>query len=101
MKTSSHTKQESSTQVEKELVRELHNLSKTLMRIEDLRPFDIIAKPGKFLWYAFMKGVMVGFGSVLGATLLIALLIFILKQIQFTPIIGDFVQNILEYINPK
>ncbi len=44
---------------------------------------------------SLLKGLMVGFGSVLGASVLVAAFIYILAQISFVPIIGEFVEDIM------
>lgn len=55
-------------------------------------------KPKKAFYIALLKGIAFGFGSVLGATLLVAVFIYILGKIQLVPVAGEFVQNILEYM---
>lgn len=48
----------------------------------------------------FFRGVMFGFGSVLGGTLLIALLVMILSQfVDWFPILGDFINGIVDAMN--
>lgn len=48
----------------------------------------------------FFRGIFFGFGSVLGGTVLVALLVWILSQfVDWFPIIGDFIQQITESIN--
>lgn len=81
------------------LAKRMQQLGTTIERIEKLQPFAIMRNRKHFLWYSFLHGIMVGFGSVLGASLLIAFFIFLLKQIQFAPLIGSFVQSILEHMN--
>lgn len=80
------------------LAKKMQKLNTTIERIEKLQPFEIMRNRKNFLWYSFLHGMMVGFGSVLGASLLIAFFIFLLKQIQFAPLIGSFVQSILEHM---
>ena len=41
----------------------------------------------------FLRGVFFGFGSFLGATLLVALLIWILSLFVHLPVIGDYFQQ--------
>lgn len=38
---------------------------------------------------------MVGFGSILGASVLVALVIYLIAQISFVPIIGDLVEEVM------
>lgn len=55
-------------------------------------------KPMKAAIISVIKGAAFGFGSILGATVIVALFIFILSKIQLVPVIGDFVKNLLEYM---
>jgi hypothetical protein len=46
----------------------------------------------------FLKGAAFGLGSVAGAGIILSLLIYLLSQIQFVPIIGDLIKDILAQI---
>jgi hypothetical protein len=48
----------------------------------------------------FLGGIAWGFGTVLGATVVVALLVFILSKLDAVPLLGDIVSNILENIQP-
>lgn len=43
----------------------------------------------------FFKGIFLGLGSFFGATLVVSLIVFLLSHVQFVPIMGDFVKDIL------
>lgn len=47
----------------------------------------------------FLGGLSWGFGTVVGATVVVALLIWILSWVNFVPIIGSFVNDILDVIS--
>lgn len=85
-------------ELEKELTKELKALAKEIKRIKSLDYLKVFKNPFKFMWFAFLKGLMVGFGSVLGASVLVGLFIFLLGQVSFVPIIGDFVEEIISQI---
>jgi hypothetical protein len=53
---------------------------------------------GKMLVNNFLGGLAWGFGTVLGATVVVALVLFILSKLDTIPLIGDFINNILEEI---
>jgi len=55
-------------------------------------------KPGKAFYISLIKGIAFGFGSVLGATLIVAIFVYVLSKIQLVPVIGDFVKNLLNYM---
>lgn len=50
------------------------------------------------MWFSFLKGLMIGFGSVLGASVLVGIFIYILAQIRLVPILGDLVQDVIDQI---
>lgn len=94
-------KPEDHLHAEKALAKEIAKIGTIIERIEKLQPFSSLKNRKQFFLYSFFHGMMVGLGSVVGATVLIALLIFLLKQIQFAPLVGSFVQDILTYIHPR
>ena len=52
----------------------------------------------KFLYYNLLRGLAIGLGSVVGATLLVTIFIQILAQIEFIPILGNYAHQIIEII---
>lgn len=53
------------------------------------------------LWRYLVQGMLIGLGSVLGATVIIALIIALLKTFVSVPIIGEIITqiiNLLEHI---
>lgn len=49
---------------------------------------------GAFYRIALLKGIMTGVGGVIGATVVIALLIWVLSLFDNVPLVGDFVDAI-------
>lgn len=49
----------------------------------------------KLLWYNFVKGLAYGFGIFLAGTVVVAIVISVLNLFNDVPIIGPFVQNII------
>lgn len=87
-------------QAEAELVREVTSLTQEVQKLKDMELIQIFKHPFKFLWFSFLKGVMVGFGSVLGASLVVGIFLYLLTQISLVPVIGDFVQKVINQIQP-
>lgn len=52
----------------------------------------------RLLWFHLLKGVALGLGSVLGATVVLSTLVYILSQMEFIPIIGEWVGAIIEIV---
>lgn len=55
----------------------------------------------RLLWFNFLRGLAFGLGSVLGATVLVSVLIYLLRGIDFIPIIGDWATEILTVISDQ
>lgn len=90
----------SKTQIDEKLIKELKDLSKEVRLLKKMEFVKVLKKPGRYFAYSFIHGLLVGFGSVIGATVIVAIFIYILTQISFVPIIGGFVQNLLNEIKP-
>jgi hypothetical protein len=50
------------------------------------------------LFLQFIKGIFFGFGSFLGATIVVSIVVYLLSNIEFVPIIGEWVKSILAEI---
>ena len=55
--------------------------------------------PHRQLFMQFMKGAAFGLGSVIGASVFVSLIIYLLSQVAFLPIIGEWIKVILEEIH--
>jgi hypothetical protein len=53
----------------------------------------------QLLLIQFMKGAAFGLGSVIGASLFVSLIIYLLSQVAFLPIIGEWIKILLEEIH--
>ena len=60
-----------------------------------IRLHDSLWKLGAFQLY---RGLAFGLGSVLGATLLVSVVVQMLSSIDFIPVLGDWVRQIIEQI---
>ena len=52
----------------------------------------------KALLIQLSKGMAFGLGSVLGASVIVSITVFILSQVEFIPIIGEWVKAIIDEI---
>ena len=87
--------------LEIELAKEIKALSREIKKIKSMEVIKIFARPWKFLWLALLKGIMVGFGSVLGATVFLSIFVYILSQISLVPFVGGFVTDVIQEIAPQ
>ena len=46
------------------------------------------------IWGSFVRGIFAGLGGVIGASLVVALLLFIMNLLGGAPLIGHFFQNV-------
>ena len=54
--------------------------------------------PARLLGFQFLRGIAMGFGTVVGATILVSVAAYLLAQIDFVPIIGDWATQIADEI---
>ncbi len=52
----------------------------------------------KVLFFQFVRGLAFGFGTVIGASILVSFVVVALGHVEFIPIIGDWATQIIEEI---
>ena len=77
-----------------DLMRELHALRAELHRLNSHRFIRVHNSVPRMLAFNFARGLAVGLGTVLGASVLLSLLVWGLSQIEFLPIIGEWAAQI-------
>jgi len=99
MPAKSKTKSKSkTTKIEAELAKNVKDLTKQLTRLKKQDFFKYFTDTKRFLLFSFLQGLLRGFGAIIGATILVGIVIYILSQITFIPLIGDFISDVLEQI---
>jgi len=83
---------------DRELVKDITTLTKEVKRMQSMDVFRAFKNPWKFMGLSFLKGLMIGFGSVLGASVLVAIFLYLIAQIQLVPILGDFVKDVIDEV---
>jgi len=91
-----------------QMLRELHEvrelnerMHKVAMFLEDIRLADVIQNytaPRKLLWINFLAGLARGLGLTIGTAIVLTLLGSLLTQFLSVPIIGDFIRQLVEYV---
>lgn len=79
---------------EGDLTREIAALRAELRVLNSHRFVRIHNSVPRFLAFNFARGLALGLGTVVGATLLLSMLVGALSQIEFLPIIGDWAAQI-------
>ena len=77
---------------------EIEKLSEAIKSFNNNNIFKIYNSTKKILFISFLKGLASGLGWIIGATILVSLLTYILSQIEFIPILGDIVSQLIQEI---
>ena len=77
---------------------EIKKLSEAIKSLNNNNIFKIYNSTKKILFISFIKGLASGLGWIIGATILVSLLTYILSQIEFIPIFGDIVSQLIQEI---
>ena len=77
---------------------EIKKLSEAIKSLNNNNIFKIYNSTKKILFISFLKGLASGLGWIIGATILVSLLTYILSQIEFIPIFGDIVSQLIQEI---
>ena len=77
---------------------EIKKLSAAIKSLNNNNIFKIYNSTKKILFVSFLKGLASGLGWIIGATILVSILTFALSQIQFIPILGEWVSKLITEI---
>lgn len=74
--------------------------------IRELRSMHFFRKQrtwSRMIWYNVVRGMSFGFGSLVGATVIVSIVIAILSQmvshVHFIPLLGEWITKILEVVD--
>ena len=85
-------------QIQEKNDNEIKKLSEAIKSLNNNNIFKIYNSTKKILFISFLKGLASGLGWILGATILVSILTFALSQIQFIPILGEWVSKLITEI---
>ena len=85
-------------QIQEKNDKEIKKLSEAIKSLNNNNIFKIYNSIKKILFISFLKGLASGLGWIIGATILVSLLTYILSQIEFIPILGDIVSQLIQEI---
>ena len=75
-------------------------MSNELIKIEtEGKSIELKVSPTRLIFNNFVSGLAWGVGSVLGATVVVGLLIYLVGLLNTAPVIGSYISHILQYIN--
>lgn len=95
----SHQKPDQQTQLLGEILQSTQGAERQLQKLNRHKLITAYDSTSHLLFIQFMKGAAFGLGSVIGASVVVSLIIFLLSQVAFLPIIGEWVKVIMEEIH--
>lgn len=57
---------------------------------------EILGNPRRLIWASFIRGLFTGLGGVIGATVIVAILIWILNLFGGFPLVGEWFRSLGE-----
>lgn len=81
-----------------DIAREIRELRKSIDTLNNQRFMRMHATWWRFIFTSFIRGLFVGLGSVIGATVLLYFFIQFLSNIDFIPIVGEWAREIVDII---
>ena len=73
----------------------LQRLEQAIVDLKNQNFFFIYNSIWRIIVVSLIKGLASGLGWIIGATLLVSVLTFFLSQIEFVPIVGDYVSRVI------
>ena len=79
--------------------RSLQSIENELKILTGHKVLSMYSSVFKQLMLQLLRGIFFGLGTAMGATIVLSALLFLLAQIEFVPIIGEWVQMIIAELN--
>ena len=76
----------------------IEKLEQAIKKFSQHNFFTMYESIWSIIFFSLIRGLASGLGWVIGATLLVSILTFFLSQIEFIPIIGNWVSRLIEQI---
>ena len=80
---------------------EIEALRLEVKRLNEQRFFRDTESTRRFLFFQFLRGIAFGPGTALGASIVVSFLGFLLAQVDFVPIIGDYAAEIARQLEAE
>jgi len=84
-----------------DLTEEIRALRREVARLNDHRFIRVQNSVPRLLMFQLMRGLALGLGTVIGASVLVSVLAYALAQIDFLPIIGDWAADLARQIEAE
>lgn len=77
---------------------DIQRLAEAVEVLNEQRVMRIYNSTWRMLSFQFMRGLAFGFGTVIGASALVSVVVLVLSQFEFIPIFGGWLGQIIEEI---
>ncbi len=84
-----------------DLKQEIRALRNEVKRLNDHRFIKVQNSTRRMLTFQLLRGLALGLGTVIGASVLVSVLAFFLAQINFIPIVGEWAQDFAQQIEAE
>lgn len=85
----------------RQLTHEVQSLREYLQELRLQQYIQALLNTRRIALMSFLSGIMSGLGAVIGATLVLSLLVYILGRLEVLPVIGDWVAQIVKIVRQK
>ena len=82
--------------VSRDSARRLANAIEALNQHRFVRAHNSLSR---LMFYQFLRGLAFGLGTVVGASILVSILVGLLSQVEFIPVLGDWATQIIKEID--
>lgn len=84
-----------------ELVVELQALRREISHLNGHDFVKHLNSPWRQMMHNFLRGLVFGLGSVLGGTVVVAFVLYLLAHVDFIPIVGEWAARITDIIQNR
>ena len=63
--------------------------------------FEYVIHPGKHLFLTYVRGIVYGLGALTAVAIVVPLIISMLHQVEWVPVVGDFVERVVTRIETQ
>lgn len=84
-----------------DLAPEIAALRREVETLNAQRFFVVNGSVWRMVGVQFLRGIAMGFGTVVGASVLVSIMAYSLSQIDFIPVIGDWAAQIAQEIQAQ